>query len=343
MKKIIPIILVILLLAVGVRLVKVRKEAMQNAPRAIPVTYTVRTVIPQTRTISQSATYLAKLESATQSAISTKLSGQIVDLPVSESQAVKKGDLLVQIDDREIQARLAAAQKQRRYSMDQHQRNQALFDAGGLPQEKLEVSAVALANANAAVQGLEAQLEYSRITAPFDGTVGTLFQRAGDLAAPGRPILSLHSTPQKLTFTFAANSAGIQKGQTVLWQNKPVGTIAKLYADAQGGLTVAEVALEQKINQPSGSYLTVQAITKTVSGCAIPLQSLLHQQQKTHVMQLQKENHFQPLEVTILAQDADFAVVEPELSQPVAVAAEAKLALLPTARGIRVITGDSNE
>jgi hypothetical protein len=74
----------------------------------------------------------------------------------------------------------------------------------------------------------------------------------------------------------------------------------------------------------------------------VPLQSLLHRPQQTSVM-LHKEDGFVEMPVTVLVQDMEFAVIEPTVSQPVAVAAEAKLSLLPTARGIRVIEGDSNE
>ncbi len=353
MKKTISIILVILLVAGAVLLVKKRKKAMQNVTRAIPITYTVRTVLPQTRTVSQAGSFLAKLESQTQAMISTKLSGQIMQMAVSESQTVRQGDLLLQIDDREIQASLAAlqanlspARRQLKYAQDLQQRNQSMFDAGGLSQEKLEASAVSLVTAHAAVQGLEqqiqglkSQLEYSKITAPFDGTVGTLLLRQGDLAAPGKPILTLNSNPQKLTFSFASDSAGIETGQAVLWQGNKVGTIAKLYDDARGGLTVAEVALVERIGQPSGSYLTIQVVIKTLSGCTVPRQALLHRPQQTSVM-LHKERGFVETAVTVLVQDADFAVIEPELSHPVAVAAEAKLSLLSTALGIRVIEGD---
>jgi multidrug efflux pump subunit AcrA (membrane-fusion protein) len=356
MKKIIFIFLVILLIAGGILLIKKRKDAMANASQAVPITYTVRTVEPQTQTVVQTGNFLAQLEPTTRATLSTKLSGQLTKMAVSESQIVQKGDLLLQIDDREIQsnlttlqANLSAARQQLQYAQNLQQRNQAMFDAGGLPQEKLEASAVALNNADAAVQGLEqqilaqkVQLEYTRIVAPFDGTVGTLFLREGDLAAPGKPILTLNSKTQKLTFSFAPESGGVEVGQNVLWQDKKLGTLSKLYADAQGGLTVAEVIPDGHIAQPAGSYLSVQVVTRSPSGCAIPLQALLHRPNQTSVM-LHTPDGFKETAVTVLAQDATLALVEPDLQQPVAVAAEAKLALLPAARGIQVIEGDCNE
>ncbi len=62
MKKWISIVLVVLLLAAGALLARKRKNAVTGAPVAIPVTYTVRTVLPETKTVSQTSTFLAKLE-----------------------------------------------------------------------------------------------------------------------------------------------------------------------------------------------------------------------------------------------------------------------------------------
>ena len=134
MKKWISIVLVVLLLAAGALLARKRKNAVTGAPLAIPITYTVRTVLPETKTISQTSTFLAKLEPVTQAAVSTKLSGRITEMLVLETQAVQQGDGLLQIDDQEIQAGIAAlqanlssAREQSRYSKELHERNQAMF------------------------------------------------------------------------------------------------------------------------------------------------------------------------------------------------------------------------
>lgn len=356
MKKWISIILVVLLLAAGALLARKRKKTVTGAPVAIPITYTVRTVLPETKTISQTRAFLARLEPVTQAVISTKLNGQITEMLVRETQTVQQGDALLQIDDQEIKAGIAALQsnlsstrKQGRYSKELHERNQAMFEAGGLPQEKLDASAVASSTTTAAIEGLEQQikalenqLEYCHIKAPFPGIVGTIFLQQGNLATPGRPILSLHSLPQKLTFSFLPESTGIHPGQEVLLQETKIGNVAKLYSDAKAGLWVAEVALDSRQDQPNGSYLTIQIVTKTRSGCAVPTQSLLHRKQGTSLM-LYQDDHFEEQAVSVMAQDSEFALIEPSVTLPVAVATEAKLSLLPSAQGINVLAGEIHE
>ena len=356
MKKIIPIVLLLILLAAGILFLKKQKQRIAGAPRATPITYTVKTVQPETKTITQTRSFLARLESVNSAEISSKLSGRIIDLAVRESQAVHPGDILVHIDEQEIlsgikglQAQLVAAEKQRTYSTNQYKRNLALFRAGGLAREKLEASEVEQNSAIAAVQdlhqkikALENQRDYANITAPFAGIVGTIFLRRGDLAVPGRTLLNLNALPQKLTFRFMPESEDIQTGQSVLLQGRQIGTIRTLYDDAQDGLSIAEVSLENRLDRPNNSYLTITVLQKTASGCGVPIQALLHRKTGIRVMAFQ-DGRFREEPVTVIVQDKKTALIEPCIQLPVAIASEAKLSLLPTYGRIRRAAGETDD
>ena len=364
MKKIILLLLLIILIAGGVTLLKKRKQNLGQAPLATPMTYTVKIVKAKTRSVAQTRTFLAKLESANRAVISAKLAGRIKHLEVRENQKVAQGELLLQIDDQEIQtaikalqAQLRSAEKQLGYGKTQYKRNLALFKVGGLAQEKLEDSEVSLSRSEATVEelkqkiaSLKNELGYLEIKAPFSGTIGTIFLRQGDLAAPGRQLLSLNSDPQKLTFRFTPNPTSahtqaankIFPGQEVLLDNLKIGKINNLYDDASNALAVAEVGLNQHLGQPNGSYLTIEVITKSARGCTVPISALLHRKSGVSIM-LYSDRHFQEKPVKIMAQDKEFALIEPAISDPVAVAAEAKLSRLPTYGKIRVLPGVENE
>ncbi|MEA3333056.1 MAG: efflux RND transporter periplasmic adaptor subunit [Pseudomonadota bacterium] len=351
MKKIILIILLITLIAAGATLLKKRKQSMTKAPLAKPMTYTVKIVEPKTRTVSQTSTFLAKLNSANSAAISAKLSGRIKTLLVRESQKVDQGELMVQIDDQEIrtnikalQAQLLFAEKQRDYSKTQYERNLALFKVGGLAQEKLEDSEVILSRAETTavelkqkISGLQNELDYLEIKAPFTGIVGTIFLRDGDLAVPGRPLFSLNSRSQKLTFSFTPCPNKIFPGQEVRLNHLKIGEITNLYNDATNGLAVAEIALKERLERPNGSYLTIEVVTKTASGCSVPISALLHRKSGTTIMHYE-DDHFREKPVTVLAQSKEFALIDPLAGHPVAVAAEAKLSRLPTYGNVKIQT-----
>ncbi len=355
MKKIILVILAALLVLGGVLLLKKRQQAVEQGQLPQPMSYTVKIVTPKHRTVLQSRSFLAKLESRRSAKISSRLTGRITRIEVKEGQRVNPGQVLARIDQREVranlealQANLAPARRDLAYKRSLHARNRDLFKAGGLSREKLEASGVALAAAAGAVKNLEqkikaleSQLDYLSLTAPFAAVVGTVFMRRGDLATPGRPILSLNSLERKLTFSFVAGREQIARGQVVLHEGREIGRVATIYDDAQAGLPVAEVALEEKLAGPNQSYLGIEVITGRATGCSVPLQALIHTSAGERLM-LYRDGRFRPLAVAVKARGKEYAVVAPCPQAPVAVASEAKLSLLPTYGAVRVIPGDKD-
>ncbi len=356
MKKIILILVLIGLAVAGVSLVKKRKQEVAAAPTAVPLSYTVRTVLPTAKTIASSRTFLARLEAGNSAAVASKLSGQIEQLLVTENQPVKQGELLVKIDAREVKAsiaalksKLGAAKQQRDYNKQLLQRDTELLKVGGISQEKYDAVALAYTTAAAAVaeiednlRGLNHQLGYFNLRAPISGVVGTIFQRQGDLATPGRPILTVNSISQKLTFSFSPDSSAVQKGETITIDGAAAGRVRKIYDDAKNGLSVAEGKLDHHIDRPNGSYLTIGVAGRKVQGCAVPLEALLHRKSGVSVM-VYKDGHFVETPVRIELQNRRDALIDPCPSTPVAVAAEAKLSLLPGYANLKVTTGQSHE
>jgi RND family efflux transporter MFP subunit len=349
MRKLVWLLVVLALVAGGVVLVHLRRQAVVRAPLPQPRPYAVRVARPQPRRVVETRAFLARLESARRVVISSKLSGRIRQVLVRESQAVAQGQVLLRIDDQEVRAglaaarsALAAARRKRDYNRRLYQRNLALFKSGGISREKLEASRVAFAEAVAGVieleqkiRSLQVQLSYLELRAPFAGVVGKVMVRAGDLATPGRPLVSLNSHEQKLTFRYAPSRREIAPGQEVLWRGRSLGRIRTIYPDASQGLAVAEVRPREPLDLPSGSYLTVRVVVRRGRGCAVPVEALLHTPGGVQVMQ-QAEGGFRPLRVQVRVQGRDYALVEPCPPAPVAVAAEAKLSLLPL-YGARVV------
>jgi len=356
-KKIVTILLIAALIFGAAVLMKKRKASIAETPTASSPSYRVRTVTAQPREIQESSSFLAKLDTVNRAEISSKLSGRIRDILVTESMNVKKGDLLIRIDDKEIitainglKAQIIAAEKQQNYGKSQHERNLALFKAGGLAREKLEASDVSYTAAKAAVEdlqqklkGLKNQLDYLNIKAPFNSIVGTIFLRQGDLASPGKPILSLNSRKQKLTFSFMPGRAAISAGQEVMFNNTPIARISTLYDDAQNGLRVAEIAIDKRMdNLPNGSFITIKVITRTESGCSVPVQALLHRPKGQSIM-IYQGDRFHEKAISVLARNNDFALIDPCETLPIAVASEAKLSLLPTHGSVSIFSGKNNE
>ncbi len=352
--KVLFILLIIIAIIISAAmLIKKRKESIKDTPVPVPLIYTVETVLPKNRQIKQTRSFLSQLVAKDIARLSSKLSGRIEGILVLENQLVKKGDVLVLIDDHEIISNIKglnstqkAQKKEIEYTQDLHTRNKVLFDTGGLAKEKLDASEVQYLNKKAALEttmqkivAAKAQLSYLSITAPFDGIIGTIYLQTGSLSTPGQPLISVNSSAQKLIFSFVPKGTDIIPGKSVIFEDKIIGKISRLYSDAKNGLSVAEISLKAPLAKPNNSYLTIKVVTFAGSGCTVPINALLHNKNKTEIM-VYENSYFTPVSVTVTAQNKKYAIIAPCSAFPVAIGSEAKLSQLPAYGKIRVRRGD---
>lgn len=123
--------------------------------------------------------------------LEAKVSGRIESLPVTLGQAVKAGDLLVQLDVREGRARLDQAVALRQQATRELERFKALLQQKAVTQSEFDAVEARSRVAEAAVVEAETILDYSRVVAPFAGIITRRLADVGDLASPGRSLLEI--------------------------------------------------------------------------------------------------------------------------------------------------------
>jgi len=133
------------------------------------------------------------------SAIESKVSGLIEQMLAVPGQEVKRGDLLVQLDAREIQARLDQATAARDQAESDLGRYAKLISQHTITQQEFEATQSRARISRAAVIEAETMLGYTKIKAPFDGVITSKLADVGDLAAPGKPLLEIED-PLALRF-----------------------------------------------------------------------------------------------------------------------------------------------
>jgi RND family efflux transporter MFP subunit len=131
-------------------------------------------------------------------AVASKGTGQLVYLGVQEGDTVKKGQVIARLEDRDVSATLDRAKenfrmaeadlKDARQSLDRQKAllekqlvAQADFDAAEARYKRVVAS---IESARAAVKEAEVAVEYTRIVAPFDGTVLSKNADVGEIVAP---------------------------------------------------------------------------------------------------------------------------------------------------------------
>ncbi|MEA1923807.1 MAG: efflux RND transporter periplasmic adaptor subunit [Pseudomonadota bacterium] len=148
--------------------------------------------------------------------ITSRITGYIREILVREGQPVSKGDLLVSLDSSDIEGAIeqakAAAGKADSALKDAEidlERYEALYQEGSVPENALrkirlqrDVSQDNLRAAQAAHQIAQSQRQYIMIKSPVAGVVVERQKRAGDLATPGFPIISIESEKALLFKSF---------------------------------------------------------------------------------------------------------------------------------------------
>ncbi len=351
MKKIVIFIALVILVGLAAKKLISTQENIQNQPTALALNYNIKTTRTKEAKIDETRPFLAQTRSDAEAQISAKFSGAITKVLVSESQKVKKGDLLVKIDEKSLMSAmrtlvktLQVQESDVKYHMGVEERNENLYKAKGISKEKYDASVLELLRKKAArdatkdkIASLNADLDYLQIKAPYDGVVSALYMHEGDLALASKPILLLSGYVQKMTFSFASAKNAVAVGDMVLHDGVEVGKVSKIYPNAKNNLNVAEVALNGFLKAKNDSYASIEVVTNSATGCALPRNAILHLKDTTYVM-LFNDNKFEKKRVEIVMEDDESLIIKPCVSGEIALASESKLSILPFYKNISIMS-----
>jgi len=135
--------------------------------------------------------------------LASKVSGFVVAVKAEEGSKVKKGDVLVEIDERDylntlkqVRSELTSLQARRSDIEKNYHRIQELFSKGAVSQQQFDASSAGFADIKAKLDAVSAQvaqaelnLENTKIKAPTDGFVAKRSVEGGQLASPGVPLI----------------------------------------------------------------------------------------------------------------------------------------------------------
>ncbi len=124
--------------------------------------------------------------------LSARLPAYVEEVRVSAGDAVKKDDVLLRLDARDLREQLAAAEAQCQQGEKEYARTRKLFESQSATEQALTAADAAVRAARAQLKSAQVQLGYATLTAPIDGVVIERRIEAGDLAAPGQVLLSVY-------------------------------------------------------------------------------------------------------------------------------------------------------
>lgn len=123
--------------------------------------------------------------------LTVEATGIVTDINFRANQTVKRGDVLVQMDDSIQRADLSAAQAQAGLDKQSLDRAMELRDRQVGSNVALQAAEAAATASAAQVERLEAALRQKQLRAPFDGTIGIPRINEGQYLSPGVAVATL--------------------------------------------------------------------------------------------------------------------------------------------------------
>lgn len=137
---------------------------------------------------------VGNVEAAQRAVLSAKVTGVIDAVKVAPGARVQRGTALATIDAREIKARLDSALAAQDQAQKDFARIERLLQSGSSTRQEFDAATTRLRTADASLVEARTMLQYTGITAPFDGVVTRKLVEVGDLATPGKPLLEMENS-----------------------------------------------------------------------------------------------------------------------------------------------------
>ncbi|MDP9651457.1 efflux RND transporter periplasmic adaptor subunit [Paraburkholderia caledonica] len=217
-------------------------------------------------------------------AVRTQVDGQINSIRFREGQHVHSNDVLVQIDPRELRAKLKEATGQLRrdqaaLSNAEHdlKRYRGAQDTGTVTQQLIDTQAATVAQAKAtvladqgAIDEAKVKLGYCTIRSPLTGIAGLRQVDAGNLvrAADGSVIVTIvATTPIAVIFTLPERDIG--RVAKILQRRNRI-PVAALDADNRNILASGSIEALDNLVDPNSGTIKLKAIFKNAKDSLFP-------------------------------------------------------------------------
>jgi membrane fusion protein (multidrug efflux system) len=219
-------------------------------------------------------------------ALRSEVAGLVTSINFQEGSNVKKGALLVKINDRDIQAQLQDAVTRQKLSGTNENRSRQLLEKGAISQEEYDTSLADLQSFKAQGQLIRAQLAKTAIYAPFSGRIGLRSISVGEYITPVSMIANLSSIdPIKISFSVPEKYIGQIKTNSniTFYTDGSIKTFKGKVFAIEPGINTQTRTLQIKALAPNpkgellpGSFAKIKlALTTSANAILIPNEAII--------------------------------------------------------------------
>jgi RND family efflux transporter MFP subunit len=159
---------------------------------AAPVLAQSTTVTLQARDVDLTYPAEAVVEAVNSATVAAQVQGRVVEVRADAGQRVKKGEVLMRIDAREFAENAAAAEAQSIQAKANYERMKNLYAQKFVSSAALDKAEADFKSAQAAAGASGANYSHANITAPMSGIVAQRLTELGEMATPGKPLITVY-------------------------------------------------------------------------------------------------------------------------------------------------------
>jgi RND family efflux transporter MFP subunit len=148
-------------------------------------------VVVQTRDVDLGFPVEATVEAVRQATVAAQIAGRVLEVRVDAGQRVKQGELLMRIDAREAAGSDASARATLAQAAAAYERAKNLHAQKFISQAALDQAAAVYEAARGAAASSGAGASHGTVTAPISGLVAERHVEAGEMATPGKPLITI--------------------------------------------------------------------------------------------------------------------------------------------------------
>lgn len=132
-----------------------------------------------------------------------KIAGRVADVPVAKGQHIRRGELLAELDKRDVELQVEAAKASYDEALARLKRGERLLEHNAISQQEVESLRSSVTQARSVYENSVDLLNDTRIVAPFDGVVERVYIDTYQRVASGESIVRIVN-PVSRTVGFTA-------------------------------------------------------------------------------------------------------------------------------------------
>ena len=262
----------------------------------------------------------ANLEAENRVQVFSRTLGLVRDLRVEEGDLVRRGALLLRLDDEEQRASVERVSLELAQARREHDRQEGLFQRELISEQAFNEAVFRLEQLELALEDAMRELAYTEVRAPISGTVSERLVNLGDQVTPNQHLFDIVDFGSIVARIFVPERElpRVRVGQPArvlaraLGTDPVVGEIERIspVVDPRTGTVRVTVAVPRRDGLRPGMFVDVSLVTDVKpDALRVPKRALVYDADRTYLFRLTDQSTVERVPLRVVLEDRDF--VEP--------------------------------